>query len=53
MQLKGPFSEDATVHFACLLVRVLQLGHIFTTQLQKVANLGRGQQQVCQRLYLL
>lgn len=53
MQVTSPFSEDATVRFASLLVRVLQLGHIFTTQLQKVANLGRGQQQVCQRLYLL
>lgn len=53
MQVAGPLSEDAAVHFAGLPVRVLQLGHIFTTQLQKVANLGRGQQQVCQRLYLL
>lgn len=53
MQVAGPLSEDAAVHFASLPERVLQLCHLFTTQLQKVANLGRSQQQPCQRLYLL
>ena len=53
MQVTGTLSKDAAIHLASLLVRVLQLGYIFTIQPQKVANLGRCQQQPCQRFYLL
>ena len=53
MQVAGSLCQDAAVHLASLLVRVLQLSYILTTQPQKVANLGRRQQQPCQRLYLL
>lgn len=53
MQVAGSLSQDAAVCLSSLLIRVLQLSYIFTTQPQKVSNLGRRQQQPCQRLYLL